>query len=200
MQFLFSNKLSDASLSRTLADTGRLPLSPHRGEAGGKQKRPQVVACDPSKTKGETRATNADLGYHRFGGSPRESSGRLNCIGCSSAVPRKQTQERTASEGGPYTSMNDLAAGDRGDEEDVVAVFQRAGFTAEEANVFFVEIDVEELADLPLFIADVTRERWIARGQVVEGFGDGGGGGIELGDAVGEATERSGDYDSDGHS
>jgi hypothetical protein len=26
MQFLFSNKLSDASLSRTLADTGRLPL------------------------------------------------------------------------------------------------------------------------------------------------------------------------------
>src|SRR5208282_153860 len=83
MQFLFSNKLSDASLSRTLADTGRLPLSPHRGEAGGKQKRPQVVACDPSKTKGETRATNAYLEYHRLGGSPRECWGGVR-RGCQS--------------------------------------------------------------------------------------------------------------------
>ena len=52
---------------------------------------------------------------------------------------------------------------------------------------------------MSLFIADVTRERGIARGQVVEGFGDGGGGGIELGDAVREATECGGDFDGDGY-
>ncbi len=86
MQFLFSNKLSDASLSRTLADTGRLPLFPHRGEAGGKQKRPQVVACDPSKSKGETRATNADVEYHRFGGCPSECWGSGKAWGCGSNI------------------------------------------------------------------------------------------------------------------
>jgi len=109
-------------------------------------------------------------------------------------------EERTASEGDPYTSMDESAAGNGGDEENAVAVFQGAGFAAEEADVFFVKIDVEELADLSLFIADVTREGGVPRGEIIEGFGDGGGGGIELGDAVGEAAECGGDFDGDGHS
>src|SRR5256885_15903769 len=48
--------------------------------------------------------------------------------------------------------------GDGRDEEEAVAFFERAGFAAEEADVFFIEVDIEELADLPLIVADVAPE------------------------------------------
>ena len=54
------------------------------------------------------------------------------------------------------------AAGDGGDEEDAVAFLEGAGLAAEEANVFFVEIDVEELADLAGLVADVLGEVGVA--------------------------------------
>ena len=47
-------------------------------------------------------------------------------------------------------------AGDGGDEEDSVTFFQSAGFAAQEADVFFVEINVEKLADLAGVVADVA--------------------------------------------
>src|SRR5262249_48219986 len=49
-------------------------------------------------------------------------------------------------------------AGDRGDQEDAVAFLQAAGLAAQEANVFLVEVDVEELADLTGVVADVARK------------------------------------------
>src|SRR6266550_207877 len=62
--------------------------------------------------------------------------------------------------------------GDGRDEEEAVAFFERAGFAAEEADVFFIEVDIEELADLPLIVADVAPEVGEAGCQLVEGFGD----------------------------
>jgi len=91
------------------------------------------------------------------------------------------------------------AAGDGGDEEEAVAFFEGGGFAAEEAYVFLVEVDVKELADLALVVADVAREGGEFGGEVVEGVGDGGGGAVVLGCAVGEAAESGGDFDGDGH-
>jgi len=64
--------------------------------------------------------------------------------------------------------------GDGRNEEEAVAFFEQAGFAAEEADVFFIEVDIEELADLPLIVADVAPEAGEAGCQLVEGFGDGG--------------------------
>src|SRR6266481_8263579 len=91
------------------------------------------------------------------------------------------------------------AAGDGGNEEDAIAFFEGAGFAAEEADVFFVEIDIEELADLALIVADVAREIGEARSELVESFGDRGGGTVHFGRAVREAAEGGGDFDGDGH-
>src|SRR4030081_3087770 len=51
-----------------------------------------------------------------------------------------------------------FAAGEGRDEENAIAFLEGTGSPAEEADVFFVEIDVEELANLALLIADVARE------------------------------------------
>src|SRR5258708_651274 len=91
------------------------------------------------------------------------------------------------------------AAGDGRHQEDAITFFKRAGFAAEEADVFFVEIDVEELADLALIVADVAAEIGEARGELVEGFGNGGGATVHSWGAVGEAAEGGGDFDGHGH-
>src|SRR5438034_10933958 len=91
------------------------------------------------------------------------------------------------------------SASDGGDKEDAVAFLERAGFAAEEADVFFVEVDVEELADLALVVADVAPEIGEARGEFVEGFGDGGCATVYFRRAVGEAAEGGGDFDGHWH-
>src|ERR1700675_2836260 len=92
-----------------------------------------------------------------------------------------------------------LAAGDGGNEQDAVAILERGRFAAEEADVFFVEIDVEELADLALVIAHVTGERRELRGQVVQSFGDCGCAAVYFWRTFGEASECCGDFDCDCH-
>jgi len=106
--------------------------------------------------------------------------------------------------GGPKTRdhggrLGSAAAGDGGDQKDAVAFFEAAGFAAEEANVFLVEVDVEELADLAAVVADVAGELWELRGERVQSFGDRGGATVNLGRAVGEAAKGCGDFDGDGH-
>src|ERR1700735_510919 len=91
------------------------------------------------------------------------------------------------------------AAGDRGDEEDAVAFFQRARLAAEEADVFFVEVDVEELADLAGLVADVLGEVREASGQLGEGCRYGGAGTVDFWGAVGEAAECGGNFDCYAH-
>jgi len=78
--------------------------------------------------------------------------------------------------------------------KDAVAVFQRRGFTVEKADVFFVEIDVEELADLPLLVVYMARKRREARGQFGQRFGDRACSAVHARRTLGEATERCGNF------
>jgi hypothetical protein len=91
------------------------------------------------------------------------------------------------------------SAGDGGDEEDAVAFLEGTGFAAEEADVFFIEVNVEELADLALIVADVAAEVRESGSKLVEGVGDCGRATVYFWRAAGEATEGRGDFDSDGH-
>ena len=90
-------------------------------------------------------------------------------------------------------------AGNRRNEKNSIAFLEGAGFAAKKADVFLVEIDVEELAYLALIVAHVAREVGKARSKLVEGVGDGGRASVYFRGAVGEATERGGNFDSDGH-
>src|SRR5437879_3265677 len=91
------------------------------------------------------------------------------------------------------------APGDGGDQKDAIAFLQGAGFAAEEADVFFVEVDVEELADLALVVADVAAELGEAGSKLVEGVGDGGRATVHFRRTVGEAAEGRGNFDGYGH-
>src|SRR6266403_3537107 len=91
------------------------------------------------------------------------------------------------------------SSGNGGDEENAIAFLEAAGFAAEEANVFFVEIDVEELANLALIVAHVSREIGEPRGEFVQSLGDGGGTTVYFWRAVGEATERCRNFDDYWH-
>src|SRR5882724_5845807 len=90
-------------------------------------------------------------------------------------------------------------AGDGGDEENAIAFLEAAGFAAEEANVFFVEIDVEELANLALIVAHVARKIGEPRGEFVQSVGDGGGATVYFWRAFGEAAKRCRDFDDYWH-
>ena len=102
-------------------------------------------------------------------------------------------------EDGERASSSCGTAGDRGDEKDAVAFLHGARFAAEEANVLFVEVDVEDLADLAAFVADVAGERGELAGERVESFGDGPGATGNFSRAVGETAECRWDFDCDGH-
>jgi hypothetical protein len=67
------------------------------------------------------------------------------------------------------------SAGDGRDKENAIAFLEAAGFAAEEADVFLVKINVEELANLALIVADVARKIGEPRGEFVQSLGDGGG-------------------------
>src|SRR5260370_34892022 len=65
------------------------------------------------------------------------------------------------------------AAGDGRNKGDAIAFFEGAGLAAKEADVFFVEIYVEEPANLALILAEVARKIGEARMGLVDGFGAG---------------------------
>src|SRR5882672_24936 len=91
------------------------------------------------------------------------------------------------------------SAGDGGDEEDAVAFLEGAGFAAEKADVFFVEVDVEELADLALVVADVAREIGIAGRKFIQRFGDRGCATVYPWGTFSEAAEGCWNFDNHGH-
>src|ERR1700759_928189 len=91
------------------------------------------------------------------------------------------------------------SAGDGGDQEDAVPFLECAGFAAEEADVFLIEVDVEELADLAGLVADVLGEVGVARREFGEGGGDGRSGTVDLWRAVGEETGCGRGFDRYAH-
>jgi hypothetical protein len=92
-----------------------------------------------------------------------------------------------------------LAASDGRDEQDAVAVLDGAGFAAEEADVFVVDVYVEELANLALVVADVAAEVGKFSGQLIQGFGNRDRATIDFRLAVGKAPEGRGNFDDYWH-
>src|SRR6266576_3914108 len=103
--------------------------------------------------------------------------------------------KKSCGEGGSSGGGCLAAAGYRGNQQNAIAFLEGAGFAAEEADVFFVEINVEELADLALIVADVAPEIGEAGSELIEGFGDGGRAAIHFRRAVRETTECGWDFD-----
>src|SRR5262249_44044551 len=54
--------------------------------------------------------------------------------------------------------LSSRTAGDGRHEQDFVAGLQGAAFATEEPNIFLIEIDVQELTDLALLVADMPAE------------------------------------------
>src|SRR5260370_34881373 len=68
-----------------------------------------------------------------------------------------RTRPRAKCCGGQGLAIERLAAAsNRRDEQNAVAFFEGAGFAAKEADVFFIEVHVKELADLALILAYVA--------------------------------------------
>src|SRR5260370_12743922 len=79
------------------------------------------------------------------------------------------------------------SAGDGGDEHDLVAILEGVGFAAEEADVFVVDVDVNEAAELAVFALDLGGEGWEGLVDVGEEAREIFGGRVEVLAAVGVA-------------
>jgi hypothetical protein len=88
-----------------------------------------------------------------------------------------------------------LAAGDGGDDTDLVAVFERRLAVLEEADVLLVDIDVDEAAHLAFFIHEAFLDAGEARLQFDDRLADGGGVDFDQLLVVGQLAEWRGDSD-----
>jgi hypothetical protein len=100
---------------------------------------------------------------------------------------------------GDYLARDVLATGDGRDQQDAVAILDGTGFTAQEADVFVVEIHVEELPNLALIVAHVAAQVGKFGSEFVEGFRDSDGATVDFGLAVRETPEGGGNFDNYGH-
>jgi hypothetical protein len=91
------------------------------------------------------------------------------------------------------------AASYGGDEHDFVAVLEGVGFAAEEADVFVVDIDVDEAAELSVVAFDLGGERGECLVDISQKAGEVSGGGVEVFAAIGVAGEGCGKGDFDRH-
>jgi hypothetical protein len=71
-----------------------------------------------------------------------------------------------------YFWLVKLSSCDRGDDTDFVALFDGGVLIFEETNVFIVEEDVDEAADIALFVTDALGEARVGFLQACEDLGD----------------------------
>jgi hypothetical protein len=100
---------------------------------------------------------------------------------------------------GDYVARDVLAARNGRNQQDAVAVLDGTGFAPEEADVFVVEIYVQELANLSLIVAHVAAEVGKFGGQLIQGFGNRYGTTIDFGLATGKSSEGRWDFDDYWH-
>jgi hypothetical protein len=91
------------------------------------------------------------------------------------------------------------ATGYRRDEHDLVSILEGVGFAAEEANIFVVNVDVDEAAELAVFAFDLGGESREGLVDIRQKASEILGGGVELFAAVGVAGEGGGKGDFDRH-
>src|SRR5712691_5292358 len=90
-------------------------------------------------------------------------------------------------------------AGDGGDDHDAVAVLEAVGFAAEKADVFLVDIDIDELADAAGVVAEMASHGGEFLLELGKQFGEGCRSAFERRGAVCEAAKGGGDFDDDFH-
>ena len=93
----------------------------------------------------------------------------------------------------------DLASSDGWNDADLVAVFHGSGFFLLEADVFIVDEDIHETANIALLVADTLDEAWVGGIEGVENVADVGSGGLNDFLIVGEFAQGRWDSDLDGH-
>jgi hypothetical protein len=91
------------------------------------------------------------------------------------------------------------ATGYRGNEHNLVAILKRVGFAPEEADIFVVNVDVDEAAELAVFAFDLGRESRECQIDIGQKASEIPGGGVKLFAAVGVAGEGGGKGDFDRH-
>ena len=92
------------------------------------------------------------------------------------------------------------AAGDRRDDAQRVAGLHRRLLAIEVADVFVVQVDVDEAAQLALVVVEVLLQPFVSRRQLSEQLADGGA--VDFDDVLlaGEGPKGRGDIDLGGHS
>jgi hypothetical protein len=99
-----------------------------------------------------------------------------------------------------FSSANGgLASCDSGNDADFVAFFQWGGFFLEEADVFIVDEDIYEAANVSALIANTLEEAGVGGVEVREDFADIRAGGGDEFLLIRELAEWGWDADLDGH-
>src|ERR671913_1870438 len=93
------------------------------------------------------------------------------------------------------TSSHRRAAGDRGDDGELVVVRDLGLLAVEVADVLVALVDVDERAQLAVTGVEVLLEAWVLGGEATEGFPSGGAANLDLGFAVGVLPQWCGDLE-----
>jgi hypothetical protein len=92
-----------------------------------------------------------------------------------------------------------LASSDGRNDADLVAVFHGSGFFLLEADVFIVDEDIHETANIALLVADSLNEARVGGVEGIENIADVGSGDFNDFLIAGEFAQRRWDADLDGH-
>ena len=92
-----------------------------------------------------------------------------------------------------------LASSDGRNDADLVAVFNGSGFFLLEADVFIVDEDIHETANIALLVADSLNEARVGGVEGIENVADVGSGDFNDFLIAGEFAQRRWDADLDGH-
>src|SRR5437764_11377192 len=91
------------------------------------------------------------------------------------------------------------SAGDGRHQQNTISFFDRAFFAAEKADVLFVEINIQKLANLALIVTDMAPEPGELREENIQGFSNRACATVQLWCTFGETTEGCGDFDCHCH-
>src|SRR5260370_928680 len=100
----------------------------------------------------------------------------------------------------PQQTVTGRAAGRDGRHDgDLVALLERRGGALQEPDVFLVDVDVDEAAQLAAVLDQALLEAGELALERLDQVGDGGGVGLDLGRALGEGAQRGRNANENGH-
>src|SRR5262245_34700331 len=96
-------------------------------------------------------------------------------------------------------STASAASGDGGDDRHLIAALQSGLLAVEEADVLFVDVDVDEASQLPRLVHQAVSQARELPFEVVDKGADGVGRGLDLGVAPGDRAQRGRNANENGH-